>query len=168
MNLTDSQRARAHRPTGSGGNGGDDGPPICPGCDKPRGATCEKHCPEARRLLRIQWWKFHLECPRVWLLFLQYTHQAMQVEHKRKFSGDMVIGRVRWYSFIDKAGRDYKINNNHTALYVRLFVLLHPEHAEFFEMRYGCRLGPITETCAFIEGKIADGYKPIRMRDVIK
>lgn len=52
-----------------------------------------------------------------------------------QLSSDQVLHVVRWNSRLRVDGDVVAINNNASALFARLFVLEHPEHAETFAQR---------------------------------
>lgn len=52
-----------------------------------------------------------------------------------KLSSDQVLHVVRWNSQLRAEGDVVAVNNNASALFARLFVVEHPEHAEVFEKR---------------------------------
>jgi len=81
---------------------------------------------------------FHIKNPQVYLLFEKFAMQLVNVGHK-KLGAKMIMERIRWEittgGVKDKDG--FKINNNYTAYYSRLFVKNHPEFNEMdlFEFR---------------------------------
>lgn len=88
--------------------------------------------PESRQVK--QWKKFHHENPKFYALFVRFSLQAVNAGRKR-FSARTVIHRIRWYTTIDTQGDAYKVNNNWSPFYARLFEHDFPEHDGFFEMR---------------------------------
>jgi hypothetical protein len=79
--------------------------------------------------------RFHRNNPAVWELFVQYTH-TMIATGRRRYSARMVIYRIRWETDLTtKSGDGFKINNNHTPYYARLFNQEYPHHVGFFSLR---------------------------------
>lgn len=78
--------------------------------------------------------KFHKANPRVYQLFEMFTLQVIQ-SGRKQYGAKAIFERVRWESTIISRGDDFKLNNNYTAYYARLYMEAHPEHAGFFETR---------------------------------
>jgi hypothetical protein len=74
---------------------------------------------------------FHQANPDVWALFIKYAKlAAAAVPH---WACRAIFHRIRWYAQIDtKSQDDFKINNNHSPYYARLFEQEFPEHKGFF------------------------------------
>ena len=77
--------------------------------------------------------QFHAENPKVYELFKKFTFELI-FRRRTHYSADAIIHRVRWETNII-GGKDYKINNNFVAYYVRLFNAEFPECDRFFEIR---------------------------------
>ncbi len=90
---------------------------------------------KSKRQLFNEFAKFHTENPHVYRLFETFTFQAIEREYEH-FGPDAVIQRVRWETNIVTNDRDFKINNNHTAYYARLFMVKHPKYDGFFRVRH--------------------------------
>jgi hypothetical protein len=78
--------------------------------------------------------KFHRENPYVYILFEQYTFEAIRAGH-RQYGAKSVCERLRWHTDMEITGDTFKISNNNTALYARLFHLLHPKFDGFFRIK---------------------------------
>lgn len=78
--------------------------------------------------------RFHAANPQVYRLFKKYALQAARARH-RHFGSKMIFERMRWYTMIETTDADYKLNNNYTAYYARMFMADYPEHREFFRTR---------------------------------
>lgn len=78
--------------------------------------------------------EFHQANPHVWQLFIRYAKAAAaRVPH---WGCRAVFHRIRWYTHIETESADrFKINNNHSPYYARLFEQEFPEHAGFFTTR---------------------------------
>jgi len=81
-----------------------------------------------------EWWKFHKENPKVWELFVRFTHEVIDAGCKH-FGTNAIIERIRWETMIVTSDLEFKINNNHAPYYARLFMHYHPEHDGFFRTR---------------------------------
>ena len=68
----------------------------------------------------------------IWRLFEQYALKA--AEKGKKLGAKAIMERVRWECEIEDSG-EFKINNDYTAYYARVFAIAHPEYADFFEFR---------------------------------
>lgn len=80
--------------------------------------------------------EFHNNNPKVWLLFVKFTTEAINRGFKH-FGAKAVMERVRWEnSHADAMGRnEFTINNNYVAYYARWFGDVFPEYADFFRTR---------------------------------
>lgn len=58
--------------------------------------------------------------------------RAMGFEH---YSARDLTARIRGHHQIDKADREFKVNNNWSPALARWFIGCHPEMAEFFTLR---------------------------------
>jgi hypothetical protein len=88
------------------------------------------------RLLN-QFTAFHLANPRVYEMFKQFTFSAIHRGFKH-LSADMVLHRIRWETTITTRPvniDEFKINNNYSAFYGRMFMRDHPRYAGFFRTR---------------------------------
>ncbi len=90
--------------------------------------------PTEAELAREAFDAFHALNPKVYDLFERFTLQAVRAGRGR-FSAYAVRERIRWYTEIETAGDDFKLNNNFVPYYVRLFEEKHAEHVGFFETR---------------------------------
>ena len=68
----------------------------------------------------------------VWDAFVSYTLDA--IKKNRVVGAKAVMERVRWEVEIDKQ-TEFKVNNNYTAYFARLFSLFYPQHSAYFETR---------------------------------
>ena len=83
----------------------------------------------------IDFLRFHGEHPRVYMLFEKFALQLIAAGHK-KLGAKNIIERIRWeYATGSKDDKGFKINNNYTCYYSRLFVRHHPQYEKFFEYR---------------------------------
>ena len=79
--------------------------------------------------------RFHAENPHVYQLFKRFTFEAIKSGRER-FSARTVIHRIRWYTTVETEDpQGFKINNNWSPFYARMFVRDHPGHDSFFEVR---------------------------------
>lgn len=86
--------------------------------------------PGALRYHFAQWKKFHFTNARVWSLFQTFAYQALDAGHSR-YSSDAILHRIRWHVTVETKGDAFKINNNHSAYYGRLFAKTYPNIALF-------------------------------------
>lgn len=79
--------------------------------------------------------EFHRANPQVWRLFVRFTLDVIAKGFKH-YSSKSVFERIRWHTDIETGAADgFKLNNNYTAAYSRLFHEAYPEHADFFRLR---------------------------------
>ena len=79
-------------------------------------------------------WRCHNTHPDVYRLFVRFAFEA--IDSGRDYFGAAAIWeRMRWYTLVEERRAEFKLNNNHRAYYVRLFVADYPEHASFFRTR---------------------------------
>lgn len=78
--------------------------------------------------------------PRVWNLFVRFTHEAIAAGH-RHCSADMILHRIRWETSVATAGgpiiegRPLRVSNDLTPYLARKFHAENPNHADFFRLR---------------------------------
>lgn len=79
---------------------------------------------------------FHTKYPQVYLLFEKFAKQLIQAGHE-KLGAKMIMERIRWEISTGGAKDDdgFKINNNYTAYYSRLFIKKNPQFENYFEFR---------------------------------
>jgi hypothetical protein len=65
-----------------------------------------------------------LQNPLVWRQFERFALDAIQA----------VMERVRWETEIERA-EDFKVSNNWTAYYARIFALKHPAYRNYFDFK---------------------------------
>ncbi len=79
--------------------------------------------------------EFHEANPRVWELFASYAWQLIRAG-RRHYSARAVIHRIRWHMDVETVGGDgFKINNNHSPYYARMFRRKFPLYGAFFHVR---------------------------------
>jgi hypothetical protein len=84
--------------------------------------------------IKHEWYRYHKTNPEVWNLFQEYTLQVIARGYQH-YSSKTIIERIRWHHEVETKGEIFKINNNYTAYYARLFMANHPEHEGFFRTR---------------------------------
>jgi hypothetical protein len=75
---------------------------------------------------------FHRASPRVWRLFERFALQAAKTG--RNYGAKCIMERIRWEEEIEN-DTAFKVNNNYTAMYARLFAWKYPEHKDMFGFR---------------------------------
>jgi hypothetical protein len=79
--------------------------------------------------------KYHRANKRVWRMFARFTLDAIEAGFDH-YSARAVLHRMRWHTDIDaKSDRRFKLNNNYTPCYARLFHQVYEEHDGFFRTR---------------------------------
>lgn len=78
--------------------------------------------------------RFHREHPEVYRLFKQFAFELKEAG-RRSYGAKSIMERIRWHYATTGTDDGFKINNNYTSRYVRLFVAEHPDFVSFFETR---------------------------------
>ncbi len=78
----------------------------------------------------------HRANPAVWSLFERFALEAARAGRKH-FGAKAVFERMRWHIEFETKDSlaDWKLNNNYTSRYARMFAERHPEHADLFQFR---------------------------------
>ena len=77
---------------------------------------------------------FDHQNPRVWDLFVRFTHEAIRANHTT-FSAQSIIERIRWKTNVETRDSKFKINNDFAAFYARKFHAMNPNLNGFFRTR---------------------------------
>jgi len=77
--------------------------------------------------------RYHAENPDIWNHFKKATFALIKVG-RQHFSADAILHSIRFNTAI-RGGKDFKINNNYSSMYSRMFTSNFPEHKDFFEQR---------------------------------
>lgn len=77
---------------------------------------------------------FHQANPKVFELADRFTREAIEAGRQR-FGMKMVFERIRWYSAVETTGSSFKLNNNYTAFYARLWMHRNPGQPQVFSLR---------------------------------
>ncbi len=91
----------------------------------------------AKRESRIQaaFEAYHAEHPEVFELFRKFALEAKQ-SGREAFGAKAIFERIRWHYMVNnKAGEEFKVNNNFTSRYVRLLEETDPQFIGFFKKR---------------------------------
>lgn len=78
--------------------------------------------------------KFHDDNPHVYEQFKFFAFQAIAAG-VRKMSSKFLIERIRWDALVTTSAKDFKINNDFTSRYSRMFISEYPVHADLFDTR---------------------------------
>jgi hypothetical protein len=82
-----------------------------------------------------QFIEFHKANPHVYELFKRYTKAAMATGRKH-YSAAAIFERIRWHTDIETNEElGFKLNNNVTAYYSRMYSANYPHHKDFFRTR---------------------------------
>ena len=79
-------------------------------------------------------WRFHQDNPRVYEMFKRFTFRAIRAGFTH-YSAKSICERMRWHTDIETRDEEFRLNNNYTAYYARLFMEDHPQHDGFFRKR---------------------------------
>jgi hypothetical protein len=77
--------------------------------------------------------QYHHDNPGVYEAFKKYTFEAIGKGFKH-ISSDFILHIVRWHTPVT-GDDDFKINNNYTPFYARLFMNEHPQYEGLFRLR---------------------------------
>lgn len=80
--------------------------------------------------LRKQWKVYHATNPHIYDAYEKYALEMSK--HRKTYSSRGIIERLRWDTAISAIDDDYKIGNNHSTYYARLFMERHPHLKTFF------------------------------------
>lgn len=85
--------------------------------------------------MKEQFVKFHQQFPQVYVMFERFALHLLN-RGRTKIGSKMIIERIRWEVTVNSRDVDgFKINNNYTAYYARMFMDNHKEYPECFETR---------------------------------
>ena len=76
---------------------------------------------------------YHVSNPQIYIAFKKLTFQL--ISSGRKHYGAKAIFEVIRFNTAIKGNDQYKVNNNYTAYYARLFMKDFPKHDGFFNLR---------------------------------
>jgi len=79
-------------------------------------------------------WSFHESNPQVYGLIDRFTRQAIAAGRER-FGMKAVFERIRWYTTVETQGETFKLNNNYTSFYARLWMHRNPTMPQVFALR---------------------------------
>lgn len=93
--------------------------------------------PGGGRTIREAFEEFHAANPHVYRLFKRYAHKAFLAQKcAGHFGAKAVWERIRWELNIETDSTDeFKLNNNYTAYYARLYMSDFPAAVGFFRTR---------------------------------
>jgi hypothetical protein len=84
--------------------------------------------------LELQAMRFHRDNPQVYRAFRERA-LALIAQGQHHGSGKFLTEQIRYDPRITTSGIPVKVNNSHTAYFVRMFVDEYPQHRGFFELR---------------------------------
>ena len=85
--------------------------------------------------MKAKFSEFHNEHPEVYGWLTQFTFDLIKRGYQN-YSIDGVLMRVRWEKDINyNTDTGFKINNNYSAFYARMFMKEFPDHEGFFRTR---------------------------------
>ena len=76
--------------------------------------------------------EFHKKNPHVYDLFRQMALYLIQDKGKKNIGAKMIIELIRWKYNIKTVNNEFKIDNNFTSFYVRMFVKEYSKHNDCF------------------------------------
>lgn len=69
-------------------------------------------------------------------IYAEFERQAMNIAARRdRYSARTILEVMRHNSALSENGGHFKLNNNRAPCMARLFSIMHPEHAGFFQLR---------------------------------
>lgn len=77
---------------------------------------------------------YHYENPQVFEYFSRFALKAISSGFT-KYSSKAIFERIRWFVDIETTGDKFKLNNNYTAYFSRLFHEKYPQYKDFFSIR---------------------------------
>jgi len=108
--------------------------------------------------------EYHNNNPKVYELFKRFTTEVREAGWMQ-YSARAVIHRIRWHTDITIRhspldDEKFKICNNHSPFYARMYMEEHPEYPEMFRLRQavadwtGWRHGQPTPVPARLQGEL--------------
>lgn len=76
---------------------------------------------------------WHAKHPDVWRAFKKMT--LALIDAGKKSYGAKAIMEVIRFNHDIQGGKEFKISNNYTAYYARIFAIQHPSHQNFFQFK---------------------------------
>ena len=87
-----------------------------------------------RRSIQEQYAEWRQANPEIWDHVRRYAYEALQAGRSR-FGIAMIVERVRWYTMVESAGDDLKVNNNWRSRMTRELIAEDPRFEDLFETR---------------------------------
>jgi len=84
--------------------------------------------------MEVKFITFHRENRQVYKLYKKFALELIEAG-QTKLGSKMIIEIIRYKTIIKTKGDFYKINNNYTCHYARLFITEYPEHKDRFYFR---------------------------------
>lgn len=78
--------------------------------------------------------KFNRNNPKVYELFKKFCLEAIK-KGRKKLGSKMIIERIRWHASVETTDEEFKISNDYTAHYARLFMRDYPDQYELFNTK---------------------------------
>ncbi len=84
--------------------------------------------------LERKFWAYHNQNPHVFELFERFAKEAARLHGH--YGAKAIFERVRWHMDVETVdAEEFKLNNNYTSRYARLFMLKNPGFDGFFRTR---------------------------------
>ena len=89
---------------------------------------------DSKKTIQEQFLTFHRKNPAIYDYFKQF---ALEMQRSRGLiSANMVINRIRWEVMVKTKSDDgFKVNNNFSSRYARMFIDEFPEHKDRISFR---------------------------------
>lgn len=83
-----------------------------------------------------KFWEYHAENPHIYEAFDRFAQEAVKSQ-RDTFGAQTVVERVRWYCNFEESryADTFKINNNFSGYYGRLWMRNNPQHRGLFRRR---------------------------------
>lgn len=79
-------------------------------------------------------WEYHAENPHIYDGFDRFARDAVRSQ-RDTFGAQAIFERLRWYMAIERNDDAFKVNNNFSSYYARLWMRNNPEQRGFFRRR---------------------------------
>lgn len=83
--------------------------------------------------MKTSFLKYHIQNPKIYLEFEKLAYQLINKGYVR-LGAKQIFEVIRWHTMVEGTGQ-YKVNNNFTSDYARLFEWYHPIYAGYFNKR---------------------------------
>lgn len=78
---------------------------------------------------------YHEQNPHIYKEFERMTLLTIREKKFKNYSAKGIFELIRWHTGVEAFRDCFKVNNNYTPFYARMFEQRHPEYKDFFRKR---------------------------------